>query len=168
MNADLERASYEARRDSLTGVANRLLWNEALSSASASVESPASIVLLDCRGLKSLNDVHGHHVGDELLCRVAGVLNTSIRTGDLVSRLGGDEFALLLYEADETVTHTILERIEAALEVQLKAGQPAIHLATGTSTSRDGDLEAAQRRADVELLDAKRVFRESSHLPPSA
>jgi diguanylate cyclase (GGDEF)-like protein len=167
MNADLERASYEARRDPLTGVANRLLWNEALSSASASVELPASIVLLDCRGLKSINDVHGHHVGDELLCRVAGVLNTSIRTGDLVARLGGDEFALLLYEADETVTHTILERIEAALEVQLKAGQPAIQLATGTSTSRDGDLEAAQRRADVEMLEAKRVFRESSHLSPS-
>jgi diguanylate cyclase (GGDEF)-like protein len=162
MNAELERASSEARRDPLTGVGNRLAWTEALERASGLEDSTTSVVLLDCRGLKLINEEHGHHVGDEVLCRVARDLLASVRTGDLVARLGGDEFALLLYGADEEVTRLIVERIEAALASAHEAGELEVSLAIGTSTSRNGDVQSAQRAADAELIQSKRRFRETS------
>ena len=155
LNAELERAAADARRDPLTGLANRLAWNEALSSASARADSPASIVQVDCRGLKQINDTDGHGVGDQVLCRVAAALTASVRDGDLVSRLGGDEFAILLSDADEDVTRSIVERIETTLDRDLEGG-PEIRLAIGAATSRDGNLEGAQREADARMLEAKR------------
>jgi diguanylate cyclase (GGDEF)-like protein len=162
MNAELERAATQARQDPLTGVANRLAWTEALEAATATPEAPASIIQIDCRGLKSINDARGHHAGDDVLRQVARVLNASVRTGDLVARLGGDEFAVLLCDADESVTQTIVDRIESSLEAHRRGGGAEIGIVVGTSTSRDGDLDAAQRRADAEMLEAKRRYRESA------
>src|SRR5262249_26083596 len=157
LNADLERAEREARRDSLTGLANRLAWTEALSSVTPTAEAPASIVLVDCRGLKSINDVHGHGVGDRVLCRVAAALSAAVRVDDLVARLGGDEFALLLRDADESVARTIVRRLEKALAQDHQHGQPRARVAIGAATARDGNLEGAQSQADAELLAAKRA-----------
>jgi diguanylate cyclase (GGDEF)-like protein len=168
MRAELEQAAVQARRDPLTGLANRLAWEEALSKASASVESPASIVLVDCRNLKLINDTEGHHVGDRVLCRVAAALAAGVRTDDLVARLGGDEFAILLCGADEEIAARVVERIEAALDREGGVGQPKISLAVGTATSRDDDLRAAQQRADREMLAAKRAFREETAHASSA
>ena len=157
LNEDLLRATADARRDPLTGLSNRLGWNEALASASPTAYSPASVVLLDCRGLKSINDTCGHSAGDEALRRVAGCLTGAVRTNDLVARIGGDEFAILLRGADEALTAVVVERIETALDGCGGADDPEIRLAVGASTSREGDLEAAQQRADTKLLAAKRA-----------
>jgi diguanylate cyclase (GGDEF)-like protein len=156
LNAELERAAADARRDPLTGLANRLAWNEALAFASADAEMPASVVQVDCRGLKQINDTDGHGVGDKVLCRVAKALSASVRTGDLVARLGGDEFAILLLDADESVTQTIVERVESALAESENDDCPPVRVAIGASTARDGDLAGAQQRADAQLLAAKR------------
>jgi diguanylate cyclase (GGDEF)-like protein len=118
-----------------------------------------SVVLFDCRGLKSINEGHGHHVGDQVLCRVAGTLGSTVRAGDLVARLGGHEFGVLLYDADEVTAANIVDRIEAEVESQRDLGQPETRLAIGVATCRDGDVESAQRRADAELLGAKRNAR---------
>ena len=154
LNADLERATADARRDPLTGLANRLAWTEVLASASGKDGSPTSIVQLDVRDLKTINDTSGHGVGDQVLCRVATALAASVREEDLVSRLGGDEFVILLRDADEALTRKIVERIESALASD--DDSPVIRLAIGTSTSRDGDLEAAQQAADGLMVEAKR------------
>jgi len=159
LNADLKRTAAEARRDVLTGLANRLAWSEAVASASASIEAPLTVVLLDCRGLKAINDRHGHAFGDQVLCRVADAVTTAVRAEDLVARLGGDEFALLLRGADEVVAQRIVDRIEAELGSCDEDGLPAICLAIGTATSRTNDLEAAQQRADAQLVEAKRAPR---------
>ena len=86
---------------------------------------------------------------------MAAALTASVRDGDLVSRLGGDEFAILLSDADEDVTRSIVERIETTLDRDLEGG-PEIRLAIGAATSRDGNLEGAQREADARMLEAKR------------
>ncbi len=161
MRHELERVTAEARCDPVTGLANRLAWNEELSTAMPSIEAPLSIIQCDCRGLKQINDTHGHIVGDELLRRVAAALTSSVRTHDLVARIGGDEFAILL-EGDEDVAHGIMERIERTLVSGRAVGQPAIQLAIGTSTARDESLEAAQQRADAQMLEAKRLPRGAS------
>jgi diguanylate cyclase (GGDEF)-like protein len=161
MRDELERVAAEARCDVVTGLANRLAWNENLSTATPSIEAPMSIIQCDCHGLKQINDTHGHTVGDELLRRVAAVLTSSVRTHDLVARIGGDEFAILL-EGDEDAARVIVERIEAALVSDCAVGQPTIQLAIGASTTRADSLEAAQQRADAEMLKAKRLLRAAS------
>ncbi len=60
LNEELQRANADARRDPLTGLANRLAWNEALESTSVTPESPVTVMQLDCRGLKRINDTYGH------------------------------------------------------------------------------------------------------------
>jgi len=164
MREELSRVAAEARRDPLTGLANRLAWNEQLSEVSTSPEMPTSIIQLDCRGLKRINDTSGHAVGDELLRRVAFVLVANVRPADLVARLGGDEFGILLADADESQARTTATRIESALAAAGRPGQPNLELAIGTATTLGSDLDEAQRRADAQMLDAKR--RESIRLAP--
>jgi diguanylate cyclase (GGDEF)-like protein len=156
MREELSRVTAEARRDPLTGLANRLAWAERLAEAATSTEATTSILQLDCRGLKRINDTFGHAVGDELLRRVASVLVANVRPGDLVARLGGDEFGILLADADESRARTTATRIESALAEAAVPGQPNPELAVGVATTRDNDLEETHRRADAEMLDAKR------------
>ena len=164
MRDELSRVTAEARRDPLTGLANRLAWTERLSEASSSAGAPTSVIQLDCRGLKRINDTFGHAVGDELLRRVASVLVANVRPADLVARLGGDEFGILLADADESRARTTAARIESALAEASEPGQPNLELAIGAATALGSDLDDAQRRADAEMLAAKR--RESIRLAP--
>lgn len=154
---DLERASGEARRDVLTGVANRLAWDEALAREAGVVGRPMSIVQLDCRALKRINDTHGHHAGDRLLQRATEIITSAVRGDDLVARIGGDEFAILLRGADELVAARIVERIEGAVALEPPIGEVEVAFAIGRATTRDGDLAAAQRAADAQMLTAKEV-----------
>jgi diguanylate cyclase (GGDEF)-like protein len=158
LRSELERAEAEARRDPLTGLANRLAWTEALASVSICPNSPTSVVKLDCRGLKWVNDTHGHQAGDRLLCRVAGILTASVRTGDLVARVGGDEFSILVCGGGEEDAKAIVSRIEVALQGEDWPEGPQIGLSIGASTTY-GDPETAEETADSRMLEAKRLAR---------
>lgn len=93
----VHEASDRARHDVLTGLLNRLAWEEALARY-ADTQTPVAIVLADVDGLKAANDSFGHDAGDELLVRVAVLIAQSVPAGDgaVVARLGGDEFGVLL------------------------------------------------------------------------
>jgi diguanylate cyclase (GGDEF)-like protein len=165
MRAELERAESEARRDSLTGLANRLAWSESLAVSEASSTEPVSFIQLDCRGLKAINDRHGHRVGDELLVRVGSILRGCVRDHDLVARLGGDEFAILLRNADEEEVQEVVGRIEAALAAERASGRPRLELAIGTATAREQHLEAAHALADARMIEAKRALGSERRAP---
>lgn len=93
------RARQLALHDDLTSLPNRRCFHERLEQALAQVgpRHPALAVLyLDLDGFKSVNDLHGHVVGDELLGIVAARLSRAVRAEDFMSRLGGDEFACLI------------------------------------------------------------------------
>ena len=161
MRADLDRAQSDVRSDRLTGLANRLAWDEAIAATTQSDETPAAVVMVDGGGLKAINDTYGHQVGDELLCTIAGALTSCVRVGDVVARLGGDEFALLLADADEAVTDVIVGRIETTIaEARLSNGL-GICVAVGAACERGGDLVTTQHLADTRMLQAKRARRES-------
>ena len=160
MKDELERAGAEARRDSLTGLANRLGWTEALALAAPCEDSPVSIVKLDCRGLKKINDTRGHHAGDRILCRIANALAACIRDDDLAARVGGDEFSILLWGADEGVATAIIERIEDTVAGENGFADFAIRLSIGAVTARHDDLESAERAADERMVAAKRRPRD--------
>ncbi len=114
---DLER---QATHDALTGLPNRHFleghFDRVLGYARESGASLA-LVYLDLNRFKNINDSLGHRVGDQLLIQVAGRLRNTIRGRDLVVRMGGDEFAFLLSDADETSTIRVLDRIQAAFQV---------------------------------------------------
>ncbi|HEU6443736.1 MAG TPA: diguanylate cyclase [Gaiellaceae bacterium] len=159
LTEDLQLAATQARRDVLTGLANRLAWSEAVEDATASKDAPLSILLADCCGLKSINDSYSHRVGDEQLCRIAAVLRASARSQDLVARLGGDEFGVLLVDADEGTAEDVLARIRAAAAKDTRPARPELRLAIGSATTRGERVEAAQHEADERLVDAKRQLR---------
>ncbi|MDQ1653759.1 MAG: hypothetical protein QOI35_2959, partial [Cryptosporangiaceae bacterium] len=93
-----ERLRHAATHDSLTGLANRVLFADRVhrSVTTSTAGHQLSVVLIDLDNFKSINDTLGHTVGDALLVSAAQRLRSSLRLTDTVARLGGDEFAILL------------------------------------------------------------------------
>jgi diguanylate cyclase (GGDEF)-like protein len=162
LHEQLEQAAAQARRDPLTGLANRLAWTEALASAGPCALQPVTIIQVDCRGLKQINETRGHHIGDQVLRRIAGILIGGVRQDDLVARLGGDEFGVLLCGADEELARTVVERIEKALATERRSGDVEIALAIGHATTTENDLDATQQQADRQMIAAKRAANDTA------
>jgi diguanylate cyclase (GGDEF)-like protein/PAS domain S-box-containing protein len=115
------RFEYLAYHDSLTGLPNRVLFNERLSGAIALAQrhnQSIGVLFVDLDGFKQINDMFGHSNGDTLLLQVAQRLTQCVRESDAVARLGGDEFAILLNELSsensaEGVAQKVLHRLQA-------------------------------------------------------
>jgi diguanylate cyclase (GGDEF)-like protein len=145
-------AHLEARRDALTGLANRLAWEE----ATAEVATPASVIVLDVDCLKLANDSRGHAFGDEVLRRVAAVVRGSVREQDLVARVGGDEMAILLPNAGEERCAEAMMRLREAFAACAPLEGFPLSVGLGCATTGPGlTLAEAQRLADARLYAEK-------------
>jgi len=120
--AALARANAEmARRtlhDSLTGIANRVLFLDRIEHALARTSRThpsVAVLFIDLDEFKLINDGFGHHTGDQVLKAIARRLAGVIRPGDTVARLGGDEFGILLEDVDETAAMQNVDRIINAI-----------------------------------------------------
>jgi diguanylate cyclase (GGDEF)-like protein len=94
-----EKMKHMATHDELTGLANRVLLKDRINTAISfhqRQQLQMAVLFLDLDGFKTINDTHGHDVGDELLVKVANKLKSCVRQSDTVVRFGGDEFVLLL------------------------------------------------------------------------
>ncbi|MDP2753773.1 MAG: diguanylate cyclase, partial [Nitrospirota bacterium] len=114
----LEREKMFARKDFLTGIANRQAFFEFAGieiNRCRRHEYPLTIAYIDCDNFKVINDRFGHQTGDNLLCSVANTLQKSIRVTDIVARLGGDEFAILLPETGYEPAEVVIRKIQKAL-----------------------------------------------------
>lgn len=111
MQKKLEVLSYQ---DGLTGVANRRMFDSVLEAEwmeARRSQQPLSLIMIDIDYFKQYNDCYGHLQGDEVLKRVAQVLNgAGLRAKDFFARFGGEEFALILPETSETSAKKIAER----------------------------------------------------------
>lgn len=149
-----------AARDSLTGIANRRTFDEALRRELARQNrhgTSISVVLVDLDGLKDINDSFGHAAGDKAIIAAARALEESLRGCDLVARLGGDEFGVLLPDTEPVGAYIVAERLRLSVEDRIVAGH---HLRTsvGVATAAQqvanaGRLVAA---ADADLYRNKR------------
>jgi diguanylate cyclase (GGDEF)-like protein/PAS domain S-box-containing protein len=120
-----QRIAHLAYHDALTGLPNRSLMQDRISSAIARAERSAkkfAVMFIDIDNFKNINDSLGHDAGDELLRRVAQRLSESIRAHDTIARQGGDEFIVLLDELEghqgaTRVAQKILEALRAAFQL---------------------------------------------------
>jgi diguanylate cyclase (GGDEF)-like protein len=109
---------HEARRDPLTGLANRVQLQERLQALLAA-QTPVTVLFCDLDHFKEINDTHGHAVGDEVL-RVTGLrLARHFADAEVVARIGGDEFVVVLSGVDQADTALLLRRVDQAF-----AGEP--------------------------------------------
>ena len=153
-----EDASRAAREDPLTGIGNRLAWEEALERASSRVTSgtAATVIMVDVDRLKETNDSYGHDAGDRLIQGVAGALGRALRDADDLARIGGDEFAALTLGADESSGETLVSRIReeiAALDVP--GGMSPLASIGVASCPPSATLEDAVKLADERLYQEK-------------
>jgi len=93
-----QQLSYQATHDTLTGLVNRLEFEQRLSQVleSANAHAPHALLYLDLDQFKVVNDTCGHAAGDDLLRQISALLRNKLRAGDTLARLGGDEFGVLL------------------------------------------------------------------------
>ncbi|HUR50524.1 MAG TPA: bifunctional diguanylate cyclase/phosphodiesterase [Mycobacteriales bacterium] len=151
------RLQRELRIDRLTGVANRLGLEEALTAALEQPDAPFALVVIDLDDFKIINDNHGHAFGDEVLRHVASRLGASVRADDVVARLGGDEFAVLL-QGDAAAYVQVSERVVGALAVPVLVDDRAFRLSAsvGLVGKQDGDTVARLLAdADGAMYEAK-------------
>jgi diguanylate cyclase (GGDEF)-like protein/PAS domain S-box-containing protein len=162
-----ERIQRMAHHDGLTGLPNRLLFNDRLNQALTLARRDASgfaLLYLDLDKFKPVNDTLGHAVGDELLKSAAARIRRQVRESDTVARVGGDEFSVILSDiARREDAAIVAEKIVAALAAPFELGTPRQSIEIGTSIgiavypAHARDAEALVRAADAAMYRAKQV-----------
>ena len=127
---------YLNYHDQLTGIYNRRFYEEELRRLDTKRNLPISIVMSDVNGLKLINDSFGHYMGDELLKKVAKVIQLGCRADDIFARLGGDEFVILLPRTDAVETDLIIKNI-TELSLSEKVGSINISISFGFDTKNN-------------------------------
>ncbi len=158
-----EKIAYLARYDTLTGLPNRLMLNEALRDAIRFAEqwnTRCAFLMLDLDRFKSVNDSLGHLVGDQLLARVSKRLKELMDDNTMCGRLGGDEFAIVIRDASERGSVEALARkIIAKLSQPYNVDHHTLYVGASVGSAvgpRDGKtVEEMMRNADLALYRAK-------------
>lgn len=155
------------RIDALTGIANRnTLFEHGEKMVANFTEQPEelSILLLDLDHFKKINDNFGHHVGDEVLIVVSGLLKETMRSRDMLSRFGGEEFVALLPFADSNKAKAIAMRINdkiAQYDFSSLVLQTRVTFSVGVATMTDKQMsfDDLLHNADLAMYQAKEQGR---------
>lgn len=163
-----EELVAQANTDYLTGLYNRrYFYEQAKRELSRSVRHriPLSVMMFDIDHFKSINDLHGHDLGDAVLKALGDTCRRLLRESDICARIGGEEFAVLLTQTDDAQTLKIAERLREALaetSVPLDDGTKlkfTVSLGIGSYEPEDKDIDDLLKRADKGLYEAKRAGR---------
>ncbi len=165
---DLATLADLARRDALTGLANRRAFEEALQREVARARrtgAALAVVALDIDHFKRVNDTLGHAAGDVVLAEVAARAQRALRAEDLLARIGGEELAALLPGATLAAAADVAERIrravgDSAVAVEATAVGVTVSLGCAALTADEREGAALLARADARLYDAKRGGRD--------
>ena len=161
--ARVQQIAHIAQHDPLTGLPNRVLLNDRISTAISIAprhHKKVGVLFLDLDGFKRVNDTLGHAIGDRLLKAVADRLMTCVRGSDTVSRIGGDEFVVLLSEVERAEDSAITARrmLEAVSETYtIDRHDLNITVSIGVSVYPDDgvDAETLIKNADAAMYQAK-------------
>ena len=153
--------AHRASHDALTGLLNQGAFRERLAAEAARGEA-LSLVVVDLDHFKSVNDEHGHPVGDRVLAEAAKRIAGAARAVDAVGRIGGEEFAWLLPGEDSAAALAAAQRLRAAIR-DVPFGALTVTASIGVcdlATARDP--ETLLRRADEALYWAKAFGRDAA------
>jgi len=160
-----EELRFLAHHDPLTRLANRAMFNERLDSALATArqhDGTLGLLFLDINDFKEINDVHGHAVGDRVLCTLARRLEGCVRATDTVARMGGDEFTVLLNDCPSPVA--IAEQVARILAVMAEPlgmelsgiDTPSCSIGVARFPEDGNDADMLLRHADGDMYRVKR------------
>lgn len=162
----LKIANSKALRDPLTGLPNRLAYEERLSTELARCKryrSPLSLLVWDIDHFKKINDTFGHKAGDKALALIARQLVSNCRATDFICRFGGEEFVMLAPDTPEEPALKLANHLRAIIEktaFNADGNALAITLSCGVAEFRENDSpETAFDRADRALYQAKQSGR---------
>src|SRR6202165_2916354 len=161
--------THSAQHDFLTGLPNRMLFNDRVSQAVVLAPrhmKKVAVLFLDLDGFKHINDSLGHPIGDKLLQSIAKRLVDCVRVSDTVSRQGGDEFVVLLSEVEQSENASITaSRMLRAVAGAHFIDQHDLHVTASIGVSvypDDGlDAETLIKNADTAMYQAKENGRQS-------
>ncbi len=130
-----EEVFEQARKDILTGLPNRFVFEERIDSIIEQArrhDHPLTLAALDLDHFKEVNDIMGHLMGDEVLKKVAATMQKEIRLTDLLVRMGGDEFLLVLPDTDMKSACKLNERLCRAVdELNVQSGNTKLGISIG-------------------------------------
>lgn len=147
-----------AFKDPLTGLANRQLFNDQLTDALRDpAGSSVDVLLIDLDDFKEVNDILGHHAGDQMLIEVARRLRFCVRPNDTVARLGGDEFVVLLtdVESADEVAERIVDSLNVPVFLYGTMLRPSLSLGLASLGEKPVEPSDLLRQADVAMYAAK-------------
>ncbi len=166
-NALMYRDAINAStRDPLTGVNNRSSFRRVLDrevDLSRRHGAPLSLIMLDVDRFKSINDKHGHMVGDLALKSIAGCMISCIRESDILFRYGGEEFCIALANTNLLGARKLAERIRRKLEILIvRTSRARLHVTASFGVAmlaEDDDAAQLVEKADDSLYRAKALGR---------
>lgn len=156
---ELERI---ASTDSLTGLLNRMSFDRRLDNEMARRDRyarPLSLIMLDIDYFKSINDTHGHHVGDDVLIEFAQLLSSNLREMDVVARWGGEEFMVLVPETTRDQAGQLAEKLRRLVSETPFSTVETISASFGVVEIGDATATETIKRVDNALYKAKRTGR---------
>jgi len=160
-----EELRFLAHHDSLTALTNRSLFNDRLDTTLQGAlrhNSKLALLFLDVNDFKCINDVHGHAIGDRVLCVIARRLEGCVRGSDLVARMGGDEFTVLLTDIQsEDAVSAKVAQILAVMAEPLSAEfgavkMPSCSIGVAFYPADGKDADTLLSHADGEMYRVKR------------
>jgi diguanylate cyclase len=164
LEQQIAASKADAAVDPLTQIANRATFDNKLRTWLESGKTQFVLALIDVDKFKTINDTHGHPVGDRVLTKVAQLLKSSVRSDDLAARYGGDEFAVLVGGLNLRQAENRLDAVRtklAASPIEVHNGLPfVVTLSCGIAEFSSGDTpDSLVQRSDTALYDAKRQGR---------
>jgi len=150
---------HQATHDALTGLANRALLQQRVRAAAP--DARIAVLLLDLDGFKQVNDVHGHHAGDQVLVAVANRVGALLGPAGTLARLGGDEFAVLLPGAGRAEAAEAAELVAAAVAEPIAVTGAVVSVGTsiGIAVGTAADADRLLRDADAAMYRDKQSHR---------
>jgi len=130
--------------DVLTGLLNRRGLEERAAALFCDVQNrqhPLAVLFADLDGFKSINDTLGHHVGDSVLRKVAGLITASVRESDVAARYGGDEFVVIMPDTNLQYAVRVAERLQVAVAQWARSGEASLSLSIGIGVAPEHGQE---------------------------
>lgn len=160
----IEYNKHLALHDELTGLPNRRLFHDRLTSAlerARRTKTQAALLVVDLDHFKQVNDTQGHHIGDLLLRHVAQIFSSRIRRSDTVSRTGGDEFSIILEEPTSStiaaqVGRSLLDMLKHPIELEGRTVRVGASVGFAIYPDDAADQEALCVVADLRMYSNKR------------